>query len=75
MSLAKVYKNISFERLGQLLQIPDETLEQIVARMISANLLRASIDQIERTITFNGRFSGVYYYLVLSLKSTIISLL
>jgi hypothetical protein len=55
LSLAKVYKNISFERLSQLLQIPEDTLESTVARMISASLLRASIDQIDRTITFKSK--------------------
>lgn len=55
LALSKVYKNISFERLSQLLQIPDDNhLEQVVTRMISGNLLCASIDQIDRIITFKG---------------------
>ncbi|KAI6183106.1 COP9 signalosome complex subunit 4 [Aphelenchoides bicaudatus] len=52
MSLARIYKNITFERLGELLHIPADALEETVARIISSNQLRATIDQIDRVIIF-----------------------
>lgn len=55
LSLARVYKCISFDSLEQLLKIPSDDIEKIITRMISANLLKGTIDQIDRMVTFESK--------------------
>lgn len=59
-ALANIYKNITFDKLARLLELPkDQNLEPIVARMISAGQLNATIDQVDRTVTFKSRCSTI----------------
>jgi hypothetical protein len=64
LSLARIYKSISFQRLEQLLGIPPEMIEKLATRMISTDLIKGSIDQIERTITFEGELDKYFLRLV-----------
>lgn len=54
LSLARIYKSISFQNLEQLLGISPEMIEKLATRLISTGMIKGSIDQIDRTITFEG---------------------
>lgn len=59
LALARVYKCITFDSLAALLGISPEMVEVMITRMISASLLNGTIDQIDRLITFEGKFLKV----------------
>lgn len=61
LSASKVYKNISFEQLGELLKITAPQAEKVAAEMISEERMGGSIDQIARTITFEKKKSLVTF--------------
>jgi len=52
LSASKLYKNITFAELGQLLSIPPEKAEKVASRMMVEDRLKGSIDQIENLIVF-----------------------
>jgi COP9 signalosome complex subunit 4 len=52
LAASKLYKNITFAELGQLLSIPPEKAEKVASRMMVEERLRGSIDQIETLIVF-----------------------
>jgi len=59
LSASKLYKNISFEELGALLDIKPEKAEKVAARMIVEERLKGTIDQIEHLIIFeHGRVAS-----------------
>lgn len=53
---SKLYANISFENLGDLLGIPSQKAEVIATEMIATQRLHGTIDQMEKTVYFEGRF-------------------
>jgi len=54
LSASKIYKNISFEEVGNLLGISAEQAESIVAKMIEEGRMQGSIDQIDNIIQFSS---------------------
>jgi len=54
LSASKIYKNISFEEVGNLLGISSEQAESIVAKMIEEGRMQGSIDQIDNIIQFSS---------------------
>jgi len=54
LSVSKIYKNISFEEVGNLLGISSEQAETIVAKMIEEGRMQGSIDQIDNVIQFSS---------------------
>lgn len=56
LSMSRIYKCITFDRLAVLLELSPEMVETEITRMISASLLNGTIDQIDRLITFEGNF-------------------
>ncbi|KAF3787833.1 COP9 signalosome complex subunit 4 [Nymphaea thermarum] len=52
LSASKLYTNISFEELGQLLGIAPQKAEKIASKMIYEDRMRGSIDQVESVIHF-----------------------
>ncbi|KAG9046363.1 hypothetical protein FS837_004587 [Tulasnella sp. UAMH 9824] len=55
LSCSKIYNNITFSGLGTLLDLAPAAAETMARRMIEQGRLRASIDQVERLITFESR--------------------
>ncbi|KAG8907019.1 hypothetical protein FRB99_005539 [Tulasnella sp. 403] len=55
LSCSKIYNNITFAGLGTLLDLAPSAAETMARRMIEQGRLRASIDQVERLITFETR--------------------
>ncbi|KAI8904715.1 hypothetical protein EDD86DRAFT_74786 [Gorgonomyces haynaldii] len=53
LSASKLYNNISFDELGNLLHIPSKKAEAVAAKMISEKRLNAYIDQIEKLVYFD----------------------
>jgi len=64
VSLSRVYKCITFDSLAESLSISPEDAEKTVTRMISANILKGTIDQIDRLITFEGEEMNWTSYIV-----------
>lgn len=52
LSASKLYKNITFAELGQLLSIPPDKAEKVASRMMVEDRLKGSIDQISSLIVF-----------------------
>jgi COP9 signalosome complex subunit 4 len=52
LSASKLYKNITFVELGQLLSIPPDKAEKVASRMMVEDRLKGSIDQIASLIVF-----------------------
>jgi len=52
LSASKLYKNITFAELGQLLSIPPDKAEKVASLMMVEERLKGSIDQIESLIIF-----------------------
>jgi COP9 signalosome complex subunit 4 len=55
---SKLYNNIGFDQLGELLGIDAEKAEDYAAKMFEQGRLSGHIDQIERFIFFEGEGSG-----------------
>jgi len=55
LSCSKIYNNITFAGLGTLLDLAPSAAETMARKMIEQGRLRASIDQVERLITFESR--------------------
>ena len=53
LSCAKLYNNIAFKELGDLLGIEEEKAEIIAANMICENRLNGTIDQIDGLLYFS----------------------
>jgi len=52
VAVSKLYKNISFEQLGILLNIPSVKAEKIASQMISSGTMNGFIDQIDGFVHF-----------------------
>eukprot|EP01118_Nematostelium_gracile_P013117 TRINITY_DN4912_c0_g1_i1.p1 TRINITY_DN4912_c0_g1~~TRINITY_DN4912_c0_g1_i1.p1 ORF type:complete len:408 (-),score=127.98 TRINITY_DN4912_c0_g1_i1:53-1276(-) len=52
LSASKLYKNITFAELGQLLSIAPERAEKVASTMMVEKRLKGTIDQIENLIVF-----------------------
>jgi len=52
LSASKLYKNITFAELGQLLSISPDKAEKVASRMMVEERLKGSIDQIASLIVF-----------------------
>lgn len=52
LAASKLYKNVSFDQLGALLQIEGRKAEKIASIMVSEERMAANIDQISNLITF-----------------------
>jgi COP9 signalosome complex subunit 4 len=50
--LSKVYLNISFETMGQLLAISAMDAESLLSSMASEGRIKATLDQLEGTVDF-----------------------
>ncbi|KAJ4288197.1 hypothetical protein N0V90_012214 [Kalmusia sp. IMI 367209] len=55
---SKLYNNIGFDQLGELLGIDPEKAEDYAAKMLEQGRLSGYIDQIDRLIFFEGEGSG-----------------
>ncbi len=51
-SVARVYRNISFESLGALLGVSTDAAEDLAAKMIAEDRLQGVIDQVSGTLEF-----------------------
>ncbi|KAF1932344.1 COP9 signalosome complex subunit 4 [Didymella exigua CBS 183.55] len=58
LGASKLYNNIGFDQLGELLGIDAEKAEEYAAKMLEQGRLSGHIDQIERLIFFEGEASG-----------------
>lgn len=52
LASSKIYNNITFHGLGALLDLTPRAAETMARRMIEQGRLKASIDQVERLISF-----------------------
>uniref|UniRef100_A0A914H5Z9 COP9 signalosome complex subunit 4 n=1 Tax=Globodera rostochiensis TaxID=31243 RepID=A0A914H5Z9_GLORO len=52
LAASRLYANISFEGLGQLLDVPAAKAEKVATQMISSGKVRGAIDQLEQTVSF-----------------------
>jgi COP9 signalosome complex subunit 4 len=57
VAASRVYDNISFTGLGELLEIGAANAERIASKMISEGRLQGSIDQIDGILTFSAESS------------------
>jgi COP9 signalosome complex subunit 4 len=57
LAASRVYDNISFVALGELLEIDAFSAERIASKMISEGRLQGSIDQIDGILTFSSESS------------------
>jgi len=55
LAASKLYNNIRFAGLGDLLEIPQEKAEKIASQMITEGRMSGHIDQICSTVYFEGR--------------------
>jgi len=55
LAASKLYNNITFQGLGQLLEIPPEKAERIASKMITEERLQGHIDQIDSTVHFETK--------------------
>ena len=53
LAVSKLYKSISFDRLGQLLNVSAEQAENLTAKMFSESHLSGSIDRSVSFIFFD----------------------
>ena len=58
LGASKLYNNIGFDQLGELLGIDAEKAEDYAAKMLEQGRLSGHIDQIDRLIFFEGEASG-----------------
>jgi COP9 signalosome complex subunit 4 len=58
LGASKLYNNIGFDQLGELLGVDAETAEEYAAKMLEQGRLAGYIDQIDRLIFFEGEASG-----------------
>lgn len=58
LGASKLYNNIGFDQLGELLGVDAETAEDYAAKMLEQGRLAGHIDQIDRLIFFEGEASG-----------------
>ena len=59
VSISKLYNNISFTNLGEVLQVPPEKAEEIIAKMIEENRITAVLDQINQVVEFETESEGL----------------
>jgi len=55
LAASKLYNNITFTGLGQLLEIPPKKAERIASKMITEGRLQGHIDQIDSTVHFETK--------------------
>ncbi|KAK3060727.1 hypothetical protein LTS18_007894 [Coniosporium uncinatum] len=58
LATSRLYKNIGFDQLGELLNVEGERAERYAAQMIEQGRVAGYIDQIDRFIFFEGEGSG-----------------
>ncbi|EAT88077.2 hypothetical protein SNOG_04317 [Parastagonospora nodorum SN15] len=58
LGASKLYNNIGFDQLGELLGVDSEKAEDYAAKMLEQGRLSGYIDQIDRLIFFEGEASG-----------------
>jgi COP9 signalosome complex subunit 4 len=58
LGASKLYNNIGFDQLGELLGVDAERAEDYAAKMLEQGRLSGYIDQIDRLIFFEGEASG-----------------
>jgi COP9 signalosome complex subunit 4 len=58
LGASKLYNNIGFDQLGELLGVDGERAEGYAAKMLEQGRLSGHIDQIDRLIFFEGEASG-----------------
>lgn len=54
IAVSKIYKNISFEQLGMLLDITPVKAEKIISQMISSGTMSGYIDQVDTYVHFQS---------------------
>jgi len=54
LAVGKLYQNIYFSELGQVLGVHAHKAEKVVAGMIVDGQLKGSIDQVDGLLTFDG---------------------
>jgi len=55
LAISKIYKNISIDQLGILLEISQQKAEKIVSSMICNNTIKGFIDQVEGFVYFEAQ--------------------
>jgi COP9 signalosome complex subunit 4 len=58
LGASRLYNNIGFDQLGELLGVDGERAEDYAAKMLEQGRLSGYIDQIDRLIFFEGEASG-----------------
>lgn len=59
LAVSRLYTNIAFEELGQLLSVSPVKAETTAARMIYENRMKASIDQVDAILQFSPNPPGL----------------
>ena len=55
LAASRIYKNVTFEELGSLLEMGDaDKAERVASRMISEGRMKATIDQVDGCLEFEG---------------------
>jgi COP9 signalosome complex subunit 4 len=57
LAASKIYNNITFDELGNLLSISSERAEKVAASMITENRLKGHIDQVDSLVYFDSQNS------------------
>lgn len=58
LGVSRLYNNIAFDSLGELLGVDGDAAEQYAAQMIEQGRMSGHIDQIDQIIFFEGEASG-----------------
>lgn len=59
VAISKIYTNITFQELGNLLEIPPSRAENIIATMSSENRIKAVLDQLNGVVEFEDQNLGL----------------
>ena len=64
VAISKIYNNISFGELANLLEIPAKDSESMVATMVAENRIQATLDQLNKIVSFeSGNYIYIYIYI------------
>uniref|UniRef100_A0AC34F831 PCI domain-containing protein n=1 Tax=Panagrolaimus sp. ES5 TaxID=591445 RepID=A0AC34F831_9BILA len=56
ISISKIFDNITFDRIAELVNTDKNTVEKTTAEMINQGRLKASLDQAHSLIHFQSKF-------------------
>ena len=58
-AISKLYCNLTFQELGDVLQVPAAHAEEYVAQMVQENRIKAILDQRTGIVEFEGENEGL----------------